>query len=325
MDPERQAAQQVLQAQREQQEQPVNRREPGNRQWIDELPAALVGQRALLDGLMALCRENAEIKWFVIGCSLARGAADAMSDLDIAIGLGPASVPAESGVGEGEGVGGGDDAEWQFSASLATVREGVEGLGELVDCFAHQLPGVTGEHTRIFAQYADRCQIDLVLVPAKAWEKFPATTVVLYDPEGWITTSQPPRLEAADQLREWAFHAWCALANLGKYLRRGSVWESLEQLHEARTQAWRLAAAADGVPDPQYGLTSYLDFAPDRIPADLATTVADLDAARLLEAARRLGRLIERVGRSLPDEARERQPWPMAEFIARDLETLVLP
>lgn len=297
-----------------------------NRQWIDELPADLSGQRALLDGLLALCHGNAEIKWFVIGCSLARGAADEMSDLDIAMGLGPAREQDEAASGEGPSASAeGDDAKgWEFAASAGAVRAGVEGLGELVDSFAHQLPGLTTEHTRVFAQYADRCQVDLVLVPAKAWDKFPATTVVLYDPEGRIVAAEAPRFDA-EQLREWAFHAWCALANLGKYLRRGSLWESLEQLHEARTHAWRLAAAADGVPDPQYGLTSYLDFAPDRIPADLPATVADFDAARLLEAARRLGRLLVHVGQTLPDETRERQPWAMAEFVARDLEALVLP
>ena len=297
------------------------------RRWIDELPANLAGQRALLDGLLALCHENAEIKWFVIGCSLARGAADEMSDLDIAMGLGPAQEEVGNGDahdGDDDGDDDDDEGKWDFGASLGTVRASVEGLGELVDGFAHQLPGLTAEHTRVFAQYADRCQVDLVLVPAKALAKFPATTVVLYDPEGRISAAPEPPQPDAEQLREWAFHAWCALANLGKYLRRGSLWESLEQLHEARTHAWRLAAAADEVPDPQYGLTSYLDFAPDRIPADLPATVADLDAARLLEAARRLGRLLAKVGQTLPHDARERQPWAMAEFVARDLDALDL-
>jgi hypothetical protein len=41
----------------------------------------------------------------------------------------------------------------------------VDGLGELVESFEHQLPGVTGPHARIFAHYADRLQADPVVFP----------------------------------------------------------------------------------------------------------------------------------------------------------------
>src|SRR5947199_380510 len=71
----------------------------------------------------------------------------------------------------------------------------------------------------------------------------------------------------SEEIREWAFGGWCALADLGKYLRRGSTWEALARLNEARSQLWQLWAVTLGVPDPQYGLTSVLDFAPGELPA----------------------------------------------------------
>lgn len=48
--------------------------------WIGGLPPELAGQRALLRGLLALCDADHRIRWLVIGCSLARGAGDRLSD-----------------------------------------------------------------------------------------------------------------------------------------------------------------------------------------------------------------------------------------------------
>jgi len=55
--------------------------------WIDDLPPELAGQQALLRGLLALCDADDRIRWLVIGCSLARGAGDRLSDLDMAMGI----------------------------------------------------------------------------------------------------------------------------------------------------------------------------------------------------------------------------------------------
>jgi len=33
------------------------------------------------------------------------------------------------------------------------------------------------------------------------------------------------------QIRDWTFLAWIALADTGKYLRRGSTWEAHHRLH----------------------------------------------------------------------------------------------
>jgi hypothetical protein len=169
--------------------------------WIDDLPPELAGQQALLRGLLALCDADDRIRWLVIGCSLARGAGDRLSDLDMAMGI----------------------RDEDFDAARPGLRRAVDGLGEPIESYHHQLPSVTRAHERIFAQFADRSQIDLVLFPASVPGGSVPNVVVLYDPD--------------------------------------------EQL----------VIAGDSVPDPQYGLTSVLDYAPAELPASFEGTVADLD------------------------------------------------
>ena len=192
------------------------------RDWIEQLPAELAGQRALLEGLLKLCEADDDIEWLVIGCSLARGEGDRLSDLDVGMGV----------------------RDEDFPAAAGKVRRAVDRLGDLVDSYHHQLPGVPGTHERIFAQYADRCQVDLVVFPASVPGGSIPGAVVLYDPGALLLTSGERPQVTPEHVREWAFGGWCALADFGKYLRRQSLWEALEQLHAARSQLWRLAAAA---------------------------------------------------------------------------------
>jgi hypothetical protein len=131
------------------------------RDWVGQLPAELAGQRALLGGLISLCEADDDIRWLVIGCSLSRGAADRLSDLDVGMGV------------RGE----------DFAAITRRVRRGVDGLGDLVDSYHHLLPGVPEPHERIFAQYADRGQVDLVVLPASGLGGSVPNAVVLYDPD----------------------------------------------------------------------------------------------------------------------------------------------
>ncbi len=268
--------------------------------WLNELPVELSGQRRIMRRLRAYCAASPDVRWLLVGCSLARGAADRLSDLDLGAG-----VVAD-----------------RFEEAALGLRAAMAGLGELVDSFHHQLPGVQDPHERIFAQYADRCQVDLVVLPAELPDGGMPPALVIYDPDGMVSSRGRARQIAPEQAREWAFLGWCALADLGKYLRRGSAWEALDRLNEARSMLWRLWAAAHGVPDPQYGLVSVLDFAPDDAPAELADTVADLDQARLLDAARRLADLLRATGAELPAESHAALPDPMAAFIIADLADL---
>jgi hypothetical protein len=268
--------------------------------WIDDLPSELAAQRGLLRGLLALCDADDRISWLVIGCSLARGAGDRLSDLDMAMGM----------------------RDEDFEAARPDLRRAVDGLGELVESYYHQLPGLTQAHERIFAQFADRSQVDLVLFPASVPGGSVPNVVALYDPDDRLVIAGERKPVTSGQIREWAFGGWCALADLGKYLRRGSTWEALARLNEARAQLWQLWAVTLDVPDPQYGLTSILDFAPGQVPASFEGTVADLDPERLLDAARRVAALLHEAGERLPDDQRAVLPGAMARYITADLEQI---
>jgi hypothetical protein len=181
---------------------------------------------------------------------------------------------------------------------------------------------VTQAHERIFAQFADRSQVDLVLFPASVPGGSVPNVVVLYDPDEQLVIAGERKPVTSGQIREWAFGGWCALADLGKYLRRGSTWEALARLNEARAQLWQLWAVTLDVPDPQYGVTSILDFAPGQVPASFEGTVADLDPGRLLDAARRVAALLHEAGERLPDDQRAVLPGAMARYITADLEQI---
>ena len=273
------------------------------REWIEGLPEELEGQRRILRKLLTACEADDRFRFLCVACSVGRGAADHLSDLDMGIGI----------------------ADEDFDAGLAAVRLAVDQLGDLVDSLHHQLPGLTMRHERIFAQYADRCQVDLVVTPAGEDYGAVKDEVVLYDPDGRRTAAFTGREVTPEQAREWAFAGWCALADLGKYLRRGSVWEAMSRLNEARDQLWKLRATSCGVPNPQYGLTSMLDFAPDQVPDEFRATVADLDPGRLLDAARQLAGELTAAGERLSPALQADLPYDMAKFITADLAAIGTP
>ena len=88
--------------------------------------------------------------------------------------------------------------------------------------------------------------------------------------EAWTPpiASPPTGVEA----REWAMLGWWALSDTAKYLQRGSLFEALERLSEARQLALRLFAVARRVPYPSFGLVSLLDFEPFELPNSLEHT-----------------------------------------------------
>jgi hypothetical protein len=54
------------------------------REWIEALPASLERQAALLSRLLDLAEADRRFRAFEIQCSIARGAGDELSDLDVA-------------------------------------------------------------------------------------------------------------------------------------------------------------------------------------------------------------------------------------------------
>ncbi len=181
-------------------------------------------------------------------------------------------------------------------------------LGTVVDVLRHRT-GPVGQHARrIFAQFADGTQLDLAVVAqaeidARLRSGGAPDFVPLYQ------ASRPPASDGepgeagepgepgepvetatayavtGEQVREWAFHGWCALIDADKYLRRGSLWEAHGRLHEARHHIWALWAAAHGALYPWHGLSQVLDHDAGNLPPGIESTVAGLDPADLRRAA----------------------------------------
>ena len=241
-----------------------------NRDWVAALPEALDAQCRLLDGFLDHCERERAVRWLFVGCSLARGAADALSDLDLAVGLDP------------EAFAGTDDG----------LREALASLGELVALFGQDWPA-SRPVRRYFALYRDRTQIDLTVSEATSTVHLPAG-VVLYDPAGLVeVVSDAVLAPRPEEVRLWAASAWEALLNLGKHVRRGSCWEARRQLEEARALLFQLWAHAEGVAQARYGVTALYDLEPPRLPVGIGRTLAGLHLAELAGAGRALGELLE--------------------------------
>lgn len=251
------------------------------RAWLAALPGELAGQRRAMTALLGRCEAWPLVTSLVVGCSIGRGAADALSDVDAAIGV---------AVQAGEEPGG------PVADVEALVLAALPELGPLVDVLRHQA-GTADRARVVFAQYADGIQLDLAVVPeaeirARQDAGGSPDFVPLYLapvpagaagagrqwPAGYAVTGE--------QVREWAFRGWLALLDMDKYLRRGSLWEAHARLNAARDHIWALWAAAHGALYPWHGLSQVLDHDPGNLPPGIESTVAGLDAAGLRRAAR---------------------------------------
>ena len=129
--------------------------------WLDQLPPDLGAQRRLLQRLLDWCEHDDDVRWLTVGCSLERGNADWMSDLDVAIGV----------------------REEHFEETLVRVRRALRDLGDLVESYDYLMP-LSFPLRRFFAQYRDRTQVDLTVGFAPVVNL--PRSVVLYDPEGAV-------------------------------------------------------------------------------------------------------------------------------------------
>ncbi|MHB8399334.1 MAG: hypothetical protein ACYDCI_10445 [Candidatus Limnocylindrales bacterium] len=262
--------------------------------WIASL--TLPDHADILGRLVGEIEADTRFRFIEVDCSIARGTADRLSDLDLALGIADDSWP---------------DALGAVPALLGR-------LGPLVDLLEHQLVE-WGErpHRRFFAQYENGVQIDLVALPVSQRPGLPVGSLALYDADGHLATTVIPRAAQASaaDVREWAFLAWIALADLDKYVRRGSPWEAFERLQQARTFLWRLWAVAQGLEYPVFGLTSVLDAPVLAVPDGVEETVATLDPGALRAAAVHLARLLGPVSAEAASATRAALPDGMARFV----------
>jgi hypothetical protein len=230
---------------------------------VDDLPPR---QGALLRALVEAVEPDPRFRALELQCSLARGAGDELSDLDLGL--------------------------WLADADAAAAVPGIlRGLASLVDLLETSLDG----EAYFFGEYDNGVQIDLWAPRANRAKGRAPGAVVLFDKDGLLAEPyEPPAYRAsADDVRSWSFHAWVGLSNLDKYLRRGSPWEAHSALEEARSHLHRLHAAKLGIPYPAFGLTALLDEPEPSLPLRIEKTVATLDADDLRRAGRALAELLE--------------------------------
>ncbi len=285
--------------------------------WLAALPDELAAQRRVMAGLAERCQAWPLVRSLLVGCSLGRGAADALSDIDAALG-----VDAECGQAGAERV----------RTTEAMVVAALPDLGALVDVLRHRIEAGDQWIQRIFAQFADGTQLDLAVVAQANIDKRRRSGgapdfIPLYEasipPDGPMPASggEPPAAYAVtgDQVREWAFLGWCALIDADKYLRRDSLWEAHSRLHQARHHIWALWAAAHGALYPWHGLSQVLDHDPGNLPPGIESTVAGLDAADLRRAARASSDVLTTVSASAARRHPADLPTAMAAYVTRVL------
>lgn len=287
--------------------------------WLAALPSELVGQRNLLAQLLDLCAATPPVSSLSVGCSLGRGAGDALSDVDVVLGVDTA-----------RGAPGADQVLTVEHAVVAAVCDG----DFVVDTLRDQVGPPNRYIRRVFAQYRDGLQLDLAITAETEVRRGRAAPdfVSLYrsstppaarnEPDG----PQAVRFAAADtvtadQIYEWTFLGWCALTDVGKYLHRRSLWEAHNRLHEARGRVWALWAAANGALYPWHGLSQVLDQDPQTLPPGIEATVARLEHADLQRAAHATAQVLAQVSRVAAAKHRAQLPADMADYVTSRLAT----
>ena len=283
------------------------------REWLAALPGELSAQRRIMAELIEFCDTTPIVTSLSVGCSIGRGAADELSDVDAAIGIDTERGPAGARQIE--------DVESMIIEALPT-------LGPVVDVLQHRVGPADRLVRRIFAQFADGMQLDLAVMAEAEVRRGAAAPdfVTLYRTAGVAADAgqaggQPARADVAtpEQIREWAFFGWCALVDVDKYLRRGSLWEAHHRLHEARHHIWALWATANGALYPWHGLSQVLDQDPRNLPPSIESTIAGLDPVDLLRAARASAALLTRVSISAAERYEANLPSTMDSYVTNAL------
>jgi len=289
------------------------------RRWLADLPDQLGGHRRLLTRLLELCQREQLAASLSVGCSLGRGAADPLSDVDAALGVtAPRGTPGAGAVGAVE----------------QAVLDALPGHGPVVDVLRQQVGPPDRFIRRVFAQFGDGLQLDLAVLAdtevrrGRAAPDFIAlyradTSAPADHPDSPPVDAFPPADTATpEQIHDWTFLAWIALADTGKYLRRGSAWEAHHRLHEARDHIWALWAAATGATYPRAGLSQVLDHDPHHLPPGIQATVTGLDVTDLRRAARASAELLTYVSELAASAHAAQLPAELARYVTANLSAM---
>lgn len=233
--------------------------------WVEKLPPRLEGQRRALSRLLHFCEGSSTVTSLSVGCSLGRGAADELSDVDAAIGV---AAP--------RGGAGADHVRAVEEALVDNLHQ-----DDVVDVLRDE--SSTGDFfiRRVFAQLRNGVQLDLAVIAeaeVRRGEAAPDFISLYRSSESAEEVAMPSAHEVtADQVRAWTFLGWRSLLDADKYLRRSSPWEAHNRLHEARQHIWALWATARRTAYPQHGLSQVLDQDPPTLPQGIEATVCGLD------------------------------------------------
>ena len=263
------------------------------RQWIGALGGRLSVQAALLESLLSAAEDDDRWEWLELSCSVANGRGDELSDLDV-------------GLGHRGGVAPPTDEVTQLVSGFGDV---VEVSVQPWDCF-----------TRWWVQYADGGQLDLVVMPAAHRPGRAPNSVALLDRSGVLAEEFTPKAWAAtpEEPGYWLLDGWEALSNVAKYVRRGAVFEGIEQVHRARTAVFQLWAVGEHVAYPSFGLTSLLDDEHAQLPEGIEATYPLARQAQLLEAALATAAILRHAGH----HARPELDTPLADYVITRLRVL---
>jgi hypothetical protein len=259
------------------------------RDFIAGLPVELAVQKRLLDGLLTAVSADERWEWLELGCSVAAGRGDELSDLDLGLGH-------------------------LDEAAVSTVDPILRGLGDVIDVSAQPHAG----RPRWWVQYADGGQIDLVAMPAADRRGLPPGSVALLDRAGRLSVPFTPASLTAAAPRNWLFDGWEALGNVAKYLRRGSLLEALDQVTRARGRIFQLWAAGGAVPYPAFGLTSLLDEPSPSLPPGISSTYGVPEFSSVLAAALACAGLLASAGA----RAQPGLDTPLREYVVARLQAL---
>lgn len=289
------------------------------RRWLAALPTELETQRKLLARLVDLCVATPMASSLSVGCSLGRGAGDALSDVDVALGVDAA-----------RGAPGADQVTTVERVVLATLADGGSPVGVLRD----QVGPPDRFIRRVFIQFRNGVQLDLAIMAETEVRRGKAAPdfVALYrssvpaqarDALGGPKVAQFPDADTVtnDQIYDWTFLGWCALADLGKYLQRRSLWEAHHRLNEARDRVWALWASANGAVYPWHGLSQVLDQDPPILPQGIEATVARLDHADLHRAACATADILAQVSELAASKLNASLPTGMADYVTARLRS----
>ena len=199
-------------------------------------------------------RRDDRWRFLEVGCSLGAGGGDELSDIDAGVGY------------DGVDVADLDEAARQFARQI----------GDPVDFVVHRIDGWPDDVCRLAGEYDDGLQLDLVFMPASSRTGLPDRSFAIVDKDQRLTVvlTPPAVCHPSPEAREWVVLGWWAIATADKYVRRGSLFEAVEAIDEARTARLRLWAAGRSVPYAAFGLTSLLDFPPFELPDELIATYA---------------------------------------------------